>query len=578
MINSQLADTTARTEMTAAESLGWISVAAAILAAAVGTVLVWGTPQYLVNDDIVMGLIADGSLSGTPSSELVFANRVVGGVLAALYALVPGFGWYALALLATTLTTLLLLAWAARGSAMWVKVLWALFALPAVLFLTQRPNFTATAILTCTVGLAVLAVKPMTWRWLATGSVLVLIGVLWREDALVAAVIASAASIVIGLLKQGYKRLAVLTGVVSGAVVLSKFGQGCWALKSERCAAWYKYLEYNEARGALHSTLRGNLLYPLAGADIGWGPNAAELFRIFAFFDDPLFHDPVLEADRLVPVVLNVQGGSLSSHVLTTVETMTTYWPLLLVWTLVALVGAWWTVRPSEAGKRTAVIVGAALGTVFAASVVAFIRWPALPVPVVFGLVLAFGAQTVIISTKVRGEGVAPWPVATIVALAALGLMGYVVVGDQGVVATGRDNRSNQQAVDHLVERLESYAGRPIVGSGRLFGFFAANPYVATPASMRSNLPLLSGWPIFSPDWMDRKERLGFRNVYRELITSRTDGRPPVSVPLFMGSETEAQFTALFMSKELGLSRAVWPVPVSALGSGVSLWLMSGSG
>ena len=60
--------------------------------------MAWLLPMhYEENDDIVMCMIANGGLSGTPDGHLVFINALYGWIIAGLYRLTKIVEWYSLA-------------------------------------------------------------------------------------------------------------------------------------------------------------------------------------------------------------------------------------------------------------------------------------------------------------------------------------------------------------------------------------------------------------------------------------------------------------------------------------------------
>jgi len=252
--------------------------------------------------------------------------------------------------------------------------------------------------------------------------------------------------------------------------------------------------------------------------------------------------------------------------------------PLLILWAILAALGAWFTASRQEAWWRVAVVTGAAAATVLTGAGIALIR---LPTAVAIGLVLTFGPQAIMISTRDGSTQRCLRPVTTLVAItsmfATLAGVFLGLAGSQGVIATAAINRESQATRDLVISRLAPYRNTPIMGGGWMLDFFSSNPYRATPDRVRLVLPLLSGWSVFSPNWLDQKRQLGLQDTYGDLVTIRDDARPPTEIPLFMGNELLAEATALFISNEMGRSQVVTPVRAADLGAGVYLWNMVSS-
>ena len=261
------------------------------------------TPSFETNDDAGMMFIADGTLFGEPSADLVFQHPVIGVVLANLYRVVPTVNWYTLwlyVLHATILAVALYLLLGDRRSPIGARLIgfagfWSVFSL----WMWMQLQFTHVSILLGAIGVILYssaATRSHVSYWvLAFAGSLVGFAALVRWRGFLAVAVLALPLLPLTLRRITWRRQAVFAGTVLGVLLFGiVFQTMYYAGNSE----WHAYSEFNSARGVLHGSTR---LSAAAGnpdllKDIGWSRNDLEMFRSFFFLDEGMYTVGALEA------------------------------------------------------------------------------------------------------------------------------------------------------------------------------------------------------------------------------------------------------------------------------------------
>jgi len=544
-------------------------VAGLLVVVVTSACVVLGSPQWMVNDDAVMAAMSSGSYTGSPETLLVYVSRILGSLLALLYGVAPGLPWYALALLATLGLALVALSSLART---WSALLaWGAISLPILTLATLRPSFTTVAVVSASSG-AVIFIQGLksgnSRSLLSVGGLLIVVGVLWRVEAgMLALLIAVPALLILhwelswSLLRRRLLPIGLLAGVIAGCIW---FSHSCVALSE--CPAWTDYAHWNGLREAFNEDPRAYALPPFIGV-WGWTPGALSLFLSYAYPDNAIFGSGALEkAFDTVPGMLRMDGSSMGAHVSAQVQTLMRFWPYLLVVLGIAMFG--W--RRAAARRRLTVIVIAFMGWFFVIfTSVALLR---LTEPLILGLVFELGIVVLGIGLlsdsrerqdldlKERLTGVVVIVSAGVSLAYLLGLGGTSIARWVGI------NQAQTAASAQVSARYESIAGDSRAFSTATFPGCVGAPFLAGPfdaVDRRVKGPLASGWPVFSPAFEQRKRTLGLGDIYADIWAGAQHAGFGGDGVLFVGTEQQAQDTVGVMSFQLGYSP---PLSFASLG------------
>lgn len=551
--------------------LRW-AVAAPWSVATVGLSIALGSPQWSVNDDAVMAAMASGGYTGSPESVLVFVNRLLGGVLAGLYTVLPSVPWYAVAVVGTLWLSFLALAGLCSNRlqiAMWFAVA----TLPLVMG-TLRPSFTTSAVVAAASGLAlvVTAMRSEGQRLsLVVGLVLVGLGALWRFEAAVLAFVFSAPLIAAQLDRSekwtGWRLwgLRWAPGLAALVVLLVGYALDHTCLFMSDCSGWKGFFEYNTVR-AFNEDPRGFALPTFAGL-WGWTPAALALFTTYAYPDHAIFGlDAMRTAYETIPGLLRLNGPTVSDHLVNTAGSFRGFGLYLG-----SLAVAWVAGVLLAARRRHVVFWGSVLVAIWFAAV-AMVAMKRLPAPLMVACVFALGVLVFALLS------LSPWAPAPprLLRLGAVGLVSLSCVlavipllmdGGSQVSSLVAANRSTRASEDELVRKYDRLTqGRPAFSTAYFPGCsqspFFPGPFEVGERPQRG--PLASGWPVFSPAFEGRKQALGIGDVYQDLWDGAGQGFGSEGL-LFVGTEDQARNTAEVMDFQLGYSPRLTPVPIGRL-------------
>lgn len=551
----------------------WRIVSAAVLVAAVLVAVFVGEPRWLVNDDLAMSWFASGSFTGTPRGHLVFVGRPLGIPIARLYTLTDAVAWYTLVMVGSVGVALWTVGQVA-GANRRLQIGWTAVALPSMFWAAQTPNFTVTAVVCCAGGAMAIVVgtarrcDAVAW----SGPLLVALGYTWRSEAIVVTLLLLTIplGLAAGTLLRSRDRMVRLAWLGSAALVLTFASHtvtvSCLGTSASACAAWEEYDEYNGIRGSFQGAPRLEGLGGVAGPALGWTPAAFDLFSRFATLDDPVFGlDAMRAADDAVPPPRVLTTDRLDTRIETMRSSLGRFLPWLLLWAAAIVIPAIW----SEPWRRRAVLFVVLAATMPATLLlVSSIR---LPPPIVAGVVVSFGLGLVGVAalprpdTGRRHRFAVREPRPAMVAAAMVATCLVTVLAPTGVLEQRSTARALRTSASLFADAFSSAAeDRLVVAEGTVANFVVADPYDArdTTAGL-----LIGGWPVFSPHWYERKERLGFPDdLYGHLLS---DGDDRV---YFMALAGNAQTTADFLVEQLGLADAVQAVCVEEVLPGICVW------
>jgi len=547
--------------------------------------ILFGYPRWLVNDDLVMSWFASGIYTGQPESDLVFVNRGLGVPIALLYQISSQIPWYALVMLFTNYLSLIFLLYLSRRS--WNLIIaWCALATPLALWLSQLPNFTATAAIAVGVGLSLIAsylATKVDLRFALCGFLLVFMGVMWRQDSALIAVIVLLPLVGYAIYLRRLQGVGFIAPVSFGVsftalVLLTRWvGTSCLGRTATDCVKWNDYFLYNSIRGSFHETSRMSLLETFS-ENIDWIPESFWLFRNFANADNKIFDLATLQqANMLGFGFLEFNGGSSPAHFISLFP-MFSFAVIPLTGFVLIILGNF-----LRAKNRKAMIITAIASIVFwglATSVLSFIR---LPIPVkVSGIVCLAIALLVIAAWNIPESYLLQEKTSASVYSLQNGtvIIGFILtltftlIGQNGWFHQRSIGELERSTMQDFQEKFEASSNNSkIFAPGLVTNSFNSNPY--STGERNERIPLISGWPVFSPLWERRKAYLGMRDdIYANLSHSSNALAFPESENVLMLSNFEtANFTATFMNIQLGIQPPVVAMPASPpLGSNLFLW------
>lgn len=425
-------------------------------------VVFFGQPRFLVNDDWVIRSFADGSYTGEPEADLVFVGRISGFVLNLLYRLGGNLPYYETALLITNFLAFFLLArivrWSQVGKLAWLLCVSTVFA-----WLIQVPSFTTTAIVTAGIGSGVLVLRSASPTRRCSSfifpSLIFLIGVSWRFDAVIPAAMTALFLLGALFLIQSTRWKQVVASVVISAAMIGGLSATvvttnsiCWESDINACAQWKEWREFNELRGSFHFTPWGTYLQSEAeNGRLGvWSASETRQFLDWMYFDVEVHgHRALLAVDREIPDSLLPKYGLAESSFSTTLRSIA--WTLtdaLMTWSKVIfpwmailmaiLLAGFWGLQLSK-GRTAGALVMASTGPIGALVLASSVRLPdRVLIPIVglwmVGFLLLFSAARATLSDQLKGyssqssDTFSPWIVSSVAGVAIV-----LSVQDRGV-------------------------------------------------------------------------------------------------------------------------------------------------
>lgn len=278
-------------------------------------VLVWGEPRFLVNDDSRIRSFANGTFTGTPEAELVFVGRLQGVLLKQLFLYAPTVPWYETLMLITNIASFWALGRFLRHDSIGLMS-WAFLSSTIFIWLIQQPSFTTTAIVSGGIWGALIAngvLEKSRWYWILLQSLAFMWSISWRHNSIIPAVVFSTlvllgtAVLARSAPSKALISLSLLAGIsgLSYAAILH-INDSCFE-ELESCEQWESWKDFNEIRGSLHESPRGELLKTqLRMGEISvWTSTEARQFFGWYYFSPEVHGKAKLdEIDNLIPRAL----------------------------------------------------------------------------------------------------------------------------------------------------------------------------------------------------------------------------------------------------------------------------------
>lgn len=251
-----------------------INVVLFAVVAALGHIL------YEENDDVMMCMIANGDMTGSPDCHLVFINALLGSVFSSLYTLYSIIEWYAVSFTILHVISMSIIVYSIiteKNNDIKLKVLF-LFVLYLLWFTSVISiQFTTTAAITCMAGCVLMLRNKMCYQTI--GGILVLIASFVRFESAVLVGILFLPQIVLcnGANYKNYIKYIVLLVFVFLGVYANK------AFYNNQ--AWSYYKAYNHIRATINDNPNAKKIdkYILAENNI----NEEDYNSLLAFFPDP---------------------------------------------------------------------------------------------------------------------------------------------------------------------------------------------------------------------------------------------------------------------------------------------------
>ena len=223
--------------------------------AVVFVLMAWLLPiHFETNDDVAMCMILNGKYSGTPDGHIVYANALLGWVIAGLYFLTKKVEWYTLALCMAQILAMTGLTYAAFTNKKMPTVLKMVLVLFLYVFwarIIMALQFTTTAGLLCASGCVALLIPSKKWR--VAGLIAIVTASLIRFNASALVGILFAPMFIMAFFRD--KKYAWwLIGVVGLVLVCLVGDKLCYCSPD-----WKAYREYDALRGYINDNPNGNL-------------------------------------------------------------------------------------------------------------------------------------------------------------------------------------------------------------------------------------------------------------------------------------------------------------------------------
>ncbi len=515
-------------------------------------VLLTATPRFDTNDDMGLQSVADGSLTGEPSPDLVVTNAILGLLLQGLYQTAGSFPWYGTYLYLVHFAALAALAYAVfsgRREHLGSRVL----LLAGVVAAFQVPmwlelQFTSTALLLGVTGV-VLFRSAADRKSTAHGAIAaagVMVGIAWwiRWRTAGVAILLGMVALAPALRRSNLRRFAALALVVLAVVAAG------WAVQAAYYGDrpdWQEYFAFNEVRGQLHQTSGLSEVDPTVLAEVGWSENDLRMFSAW-FFTDPA----VYQTEDLETIAAAVPASFEAREAADLLGSQAAGWSGGLRLTLTAFLGllAW-----LEGDRRTRWTVAAsALASVaIAFALAATVKLPdrvALPMT-------AFLAVLFLVTLSAPGTPDPPrpavrgrptwWWAAAVVSVCAL------AIGVPAAAAASRANETLATTRRAILARINEFDpdGVFIAWPGEMPRWVEplAPPARSGPGATHL-VPL--GWMQQSPTQRDIFARYGIDDLYAAIAASE------VYLPL-RSVESEALYLT-YLREHYGFSGLLLPV------------------
>ena len=218
--------------------------------------------QFGTNDDTTIAQVASGGWTGKPSQYLIFINVVIGWVLRGLYAFAPPVQWYAVLIVvsigfASTTFCNIILQHISRNifRSSFTKHLLTVCLLSPIIYYTyaniQTLNYSSTAFFCSVCGILglLLSLNNNSDKRIIQPMLTAIIGYLWRDTAFLSVVILTAPVVLLSVTSHNWRKYLQYSISLSFVIfIIFQFDRFSYRANK----SWREYLNYDEARGALH--------------------------------------------------------------------------------------------------------------------------------------------------------------------------------------------------------------------------------------------------------------------------------------------------------------------------------------
>lgn len=241
--------------------------------------MAWLLPMhYEDNDDVVMCMIANGGLSGTPDGHLVYINALYGWIIAGLYRLTKIVEWYSLAFCIIHILAMSIISFIIIKDCKWRPLLKFLFFVFLYVFWAHIIiyfQFTTTAGLLCFCGC--LALIQPSKKLKVIGVCAVFVASLIRFKAVGLVGLLCAPFLIMRFFED--KRFAYWAMAVIFGVLFGHWADGfCY-----KQSGWKEYKSYNSVRGSFNDTPNAYLVID----DLPEGIEKEDYLQFLNFQGDP---------------------------------------------------------------------------------------------------------------------------------------------------------------------------------------------------------------------------------------------------------------------------------------------------
>lgn len=501
----------------------WWAVAAACSIALIAATCLLFVPHFEVNDDIGMEIIASGrGAGGIPDPHLIFTHSLIGYAVSSAYLLAPGIPWYGLYLLTGNWVafTVILRCWLSRRPCLstlaWFAVTYAVFGL----WPTAAPQFTMTAWLVGTAGMALVCDAAQRgqsgWRSFLPGLTLLLVCGLIRDLFLVLVVGVSAVPILV-LLWEDRRAMSRVGFVSLLALVLSSllFVGDKWLNYSD--PRWTDFFRFHLTFSDLmdrHRLVGLRNKHELA-RQVQWSENDLRLLELWGYWDERVFTtDRVERFHQLVTTAGQYPEESRWERARAVARTAEAAVPFVMAsWLLAGMSVA--ILRPRN-GWMTLVLAGISSMCLVAFLILVVGRLPpriAFPVgaaPML--LLLAVAPGTGPAPLRRTAVGALAMAFLVIATLLAKSLCTIWIEGTQAAI-----RRETYIAATREVKRLRPVALVDVDLGDRL----SSLPLSPLPRDVEEGT-LAWGWHARTPTYLDRVRRANLPVNYREMVGNGT--------------------------------------------------------
>jgi hypothetical protein len=244
--------------------------------------------RFEENDDVVMLLLASGSITGTPEFFLVFINSIYGFLVSSLYKILPFVEWYTLlfSFIHILSMSIIITCIIKKQQNFFLKLAFITLFYIIQLYLIQNFQFTTTAALSSIAGL-VLSYNSQNRVHFLGGIALFVIASLIRFEAAFLVLLIFLPIIFwdcISVRKIKFTSTCKYIGIAVFIAVLCKYADSYIVKQNPQM---HEYVTYNKLRGNIHDNPNAGLI--IDNLPMGINKNDYNLFLSFVI--DPLIFD-----------------------------------------------------------------------------------------------------------------------------------------------------------------------------------------------------------------------------------------------------------------------------------------------